>query len=441
MSMATVRFYKNRYYYPHYSNNIQAVGSAKQYTPVNMGLRTGTIRVAGSMDDFMNCNYLAITRSGRTLYAWIDDVSYRTANSFDVTYQVDAWRTYRSSVTLGTQFIERSNTVTYKRDDLLGSTKAYPDVVHRMQSIGDNNKRVLVVQTKNFVGEQLSNTPVQPTPHNFWFVEYDIHDWANNEVIGQFMNAITGGAEPTNIVTVYSVPYVDISHLPTRDLIVTYGGSDSYNVPGFKSLTQGQTMQLSTFVETEILLDHVDIDELLRVDHSVQLVVPDAGILNIPDYLLKESKLYLRQDVDIFSGASNYMIKSDTKYSAQSVRGSSISSIPIISDPMQTYISQNQNALATSLIGDVATVFGGLAMIGSQGAIGTGATLSGLNGIINRQAMIEDMANKTSNPPAFLGTALASFFNRQFWTIVTKQAVDNANQVHGNYGYPLNKAS
>ena len=108
---------------------------------------------------------------------------------------------------------------------------------------------------------------------------------------------------------------------------------------------------------------------------------------------------------------------------------------------MQTYISQNQNALATSLIGDVATVFGGLAMIGSQGAIGTGATLSGLNGIINRQAMIEDMANKTSNPPAFLGTALASFFNRQFWTIVTKQAVDNANQVHGNYGYPLNKVA
>ena len=92
------------------------------------------------------------------------------------------------------------------------------------------------------------------------------------------------------------------------------------------------------------------------MDHSVQVVVPDAGIISIPDYMLKDGDLYLRQDVDMFSGASNYMVVSDNKYFTQSVRGSSISSIPIISDPMETYISQNQNALATALIGDVASI-------------------------------------------------------------------------------------
>lgn len=441
MSMASLQLYKNRWQYPNYGS-ISAVGNSMPCTPVGTGLKSGTIKVKGNMADFLNCNYLGFTRSGKTIYAWIEEVKFSTANSFEVSYRVDPWRTYRNNVVLGNQFIERSMTPTNKRDDMLGSSQEEPEVIERVHTIGNSSNRVLVVQAKVYTGEQFSNTPVQPTPHRFYFLEYNIHAWTQNATLNQFITAITGGAEPENIVTMYSIPYVDTSHLPTDNLYIH--GKDTITIPGFKLLNEGYSMQGRLYNETKINLG-VDIDELLRVDHSVQLVVPDAGIISISDEMLKDGDLYLRQDVDMFSGASNYMVVGATKYFTQSVRGSSISSIPIISDPMETYISQNQNALATSLIGDVASIAGGVVVAGSTGGLGavmgSGAVVSGINGIVSRQASIQDMASKTSNPPAFLGTAMASNFNQLFWTVVTKQHVDNAGLVHSNFGYPLNKVA
>lgn len=440
MSMARLQFYKNPWHYPQYGS-ITPYGNPMDCTPVGTGLKTGRIRVKGNMADFMSCNYLSLTRNGKTIYAWIEDVYFHTANSFELTYKVDAWRTYRNHIDLGTQFIERSNTVTYKRDDLLGATQAHPEVLVKLHAIGNSNNRVLVVQTRVYDGEQFSNTPVHPSPYRFYFLEYNIHSWTSNQALSTFISAITGSAKPENIVTIYSVPWVDISHLPTVALTIY---PSNVSIPGFKLLNQEYTMQGRLFNETKIEIeDLVDINELLRVDHSVQVVIPDAGIISIPDYMLKDGDLYLRQDVDMFSGASNYMVTSRFKYYTQSVRGSAVSSIPIVSDPMDTYISQNQNALATALIGDVASIIAGGATAYATGGLGTaiGASMasSGLSNIVNRYASIQDMQSKVSNPPAFLGTALASSFNQMFWLVITRQPVDNANLVHSNFGYPLNK--
>ena len=164
--------------------------------------------------------------------------------------------------------------------------------------------------------------------------------------------------------------------------------------------------------------------------------------MSIPDELLVKEDLRLRQDIDLFSGACNYMLVTGTAdYYTQSVRGSSISSIPIVSDPFDTYLSQNQNALATSLIGDVASIATGFAAAGATGgmgaAIGGGMAASGFNNIVSKVAQMKDMATQYSNPPAFLGTALAANFNGVFWVVITKESVSNADQVHSNFGYPL----
>lgn len=442
MSMARLQLYKNPWHYPNYGS-ITPYGSPMDCVPVGTGLRTGKIRVRGNMADFMSCNYLALTRNGKTIYAWIEDAYFHTADSFEITYRVDAWRTYKDHIDLGVQFIERSNVVTFKRDDLLGATQAHPEVLERVHTINNSNNRVLVVQTRVYDGEQFSNTPVHPSPYRFFFLEYNIHNWAGNPTLNSFMTAITGSAEPENIVTMYSIPWVDTSHLPTAPLIIHPSG---VTIEGFKMLGEDRTMQGRLFNETKIMIeDLVNIDELLRVDHSVQVVVPDAGIISIPDYMLKDGDLYLRQDVDMFSGASNYMVVSRSKYFTQSVRGSAVSSIPIVSDPMDTYISQNQNALATALIGDVASIITGATTAYATGglgsAIGASMTSSGISNIINRYASILDMQNKVSNPPAYLGSALASSFNQMFWLVITRQPVDNASIVHANFGYPLNKVA
>lgn len=436
MSMATLTFYKNPYHYPDYGS-ITQVGDSLQCVPVGMGLRTGTIQVKGNMADFMNCNYLSITRSGKTLYAWIDEVRYHTANSFEVSYTVDAWRTYRDNVILGTQYIERSPRTTTKPDDLLDSENPTPTTRTLLFQIGNGAKRVFVVQTRVPSGAAYTRSPVQPTPYQFFLIEYDVNNWQQTTPLMELMLAVSG-AEPENIVTMYSVPYFDTSQLGTQPLILEPSGQ---TIEGFKFLGNDVAPNTLLFNEAAIDIDE-DIDELRRREHSVQVVIPEAGIMSIPDELLVKGNLRLRQDIDLFSGACNYMlVTGSSDYYTQSVRGSSISSIPIVSDPYDTYISQNQNALATSLIGDVASIATGVAAAGATGgmgaAIGGGMAASGFNNIVSKVAQLKDMATQYSNPPAFLGTALAANFNGVFWVVITKESVSNADQVHENFGYPL----
>ena len=466
MTMATLQFFRNGYYYPHYTEKLTSYGSPMECTPVGLNLRNGTLRIRGNMDDFMSCNYLALTREGHTLYAWIDDVKFRTEDSFDITYSVDAWRTYKDKINLGVQYIERHPTPTNQLDPLLGAEQDYPDVESHVIKNVSSNERIFVVQVRPAQGEIFSNTPVQPTPYQFYMTNYKVNNWADNKQLQQLLSALEGGAETENIVTMYSIPYMELHDLVDRELPVRHSGGETTKISGWKMLgVYGEEDPNSRlFLQTNIFFygDLYDLDReaLLRVNHSVQIVIPEAGIIDIPDYLLMKDDLQLRQDIDLFSGASNYMLMTGSEelgtaeYYTQSVRGSSVSSIPILSDPMDTYMSQNQNALTTSLMGDVATIGASLAMFTPQGrAVGTamgigngmttGAGLlgaySGVNSIMDRKASTKDAGTKYSNPPSFLGTALAGNFNNRFWLVITKDPVDNATDVHTNYGYQYGK--
>lgn len=440
--MAILQLYKNLYKYPHYSETLQTWGRPMDCTPVGINLKSGSIRVKGEMSDFMGANYLSLTRDSETIYAWIDNVEYINAELFNISYSVDAWRTYKDYIVLGDQFIVRQPEETTQYDPLLGSEYKRPEVACTKYAIGDRTKRVFVVQVRVSTGEIFSRTPVNPSPYQFYMKEYSLNDWTSDESIDLLMSALTDGAESTNIVTMYSIPYMDLSTLSEAALIISTGSS-SVTINGFKMLGLEDDPTSLLTIETPIMRDMSTIDELLRVDHNVQLVIPEAGIIHIPDELLVRSDLILRQDIDLYSGACNYMLITSTgDLYTQSVRGSSISSIPIVSDPMDTYISQNQNALATSLIGDVASmVVGGATAVASGGAtalIGAGAVMNGVSNIANRSASIHDMANKVSSPPAFLGTALVSNFNQMFWLVTTKTQVTNADYVHNKFGYPVN---
>lgn len=437
--MIMLRFYQNPYTYPDYGP-ATPIGEEIPSTPVGMGLKTGTLRVRGDLSKFMECNYLRITDDGKILYAWIEDITFRNEGNWNVSYRVDPWRTYRTKINLGTQYIERSQTVTNKPDPLLGSTDPTPETKTLLHHIGNGSKRVFVVQTRVPEGAAFTRSPVQPTPYQFFFCEYNVNNWlqggADNPLFN-LMFAIQGEAQPENIVTMYSVPWFDTSGLSTQPLTV---GGNASTIEGFKFLDSSISPNTILYNEAEINIDE-NMSQLRRVEHEVQLVIPEAGIISIPDELLLKGNLRLRQDIDLFSGASNYMLVSGTaEYYTQSVRGSSISSIPVVSDPLDTYLSQNQNALATSLIGDVASIAGGVgaavATGGMGAAVGAGIASGGFNSLMNKAASMKDMKTAYSNPPAFLGTALASNFNGIFWVVVTKQRVGNQTQVNSNFGYP-----
>lgn len=446
MAMARLRLYKNPYMYPEYGS-ITAYGSEMECVPVGVGLRTGTLHVRGNLSDFMNCNYLRITRDGKTIYAWIEDVTVRTDQSMEVNYRVDAWRTYRNNVTLGNQYIVRSPQVTYKKDDLLGSSQGYADVSTKNHSFPNADQNVLVVQVRPGTGEAKSNTPVQPTPYQFYVTPYSTNDWKSNSAILNLINALSGGAETENIVTMYSIPYMNTSGLPPVSLPVKRGG-ETTNIDGFYLIgTDVNNVHQRLTREREILFpEDVNLNELCRVEHTIQIVIPSAGIIRLPIEIAQKFDLTLRQDIDIFSGASNFMVMSgDSSYYDLSVRGSSTATIPILSDPMDTYVSQNQNALTTALIGDVASIGVGTFMALRGGGLGLlaggGSAAASFQSVASTLASVFDSSSRYSNPPAYLGTATAAHFGDRFWVVVSRNPVDNASLVHNSYGYPLGKVA
>ncbi len=386
------------------------------------------------MNEIFAFNYISFTRDGRQIYAWVENIEELSGNRlYRVHYSTDPLRTYRGDIVLGTQYIARSPNPTLLEDELLSSTQEHNDYMRIAYNIGNPNYRYCVVQTRVYTGESNSNTPGQPSPYRFYFCRYSVNDWLNSQPINSLISRLSSSSKAENIVTIYSIPYVDTSQLIDTHLTVIYtGGNASDPISGWKMLgrASGGTSHLLT--------NFTDIGfqpELTKTRHSVQLIFPDAGIMNIPDEFLYSEGLCIRQDVDLFSGACNYILCLDRLTPTHlSVRGSSLSSIPILSDPFETYISQNQNTLAVGLLGDVASFTAGL-YAGDMKTTGT----AGMS-LLNTFSSLGDARNAIpSNPPAFLGSALVSGFNNRFWAQMIAKPFDNELEVRERYGYPQHR--
>lgn len=440
MGMASIQFYRNNYNYPKYSNTITPVGEPMPSTPVGVGLKAGSVRVKGTMPDFMSCNYMRIDRDGARIYAWIDDVEYHTDGSFHVRYSVDPWRTFKDKVQLGTQFIKRSTQVTNKLDTLLGGNRQEFDMSTQTLPWGNYNARVLVIQVTPEPAYIVNNTPVQPTPYHFYFASYDPNNWQASDTLVNFFSKLRSSSAISNVITLYSLPYMNITTLPEVVLPLFEGEELVEEVEGFKMLS-GTNDVKNLLTRSRLIEPPLNIDTLSTVTHTTQVLVPDAGILNIPLEVWHKGNVKVRQDVDLFSGASNYMITcgENDEVTAISVRGSSTSSIPVISNPYDTYISQNQNALTTSLIGDVASLaIGAGTFMLSPNIMSAGAAVKGVTGLVSDYSSLQDKQNMSpSNPPSFLGTAMANHFGNFLFLITKTPKITNRSIVNERYGYPL----
>lgn len=440
MTMAILEFFKNKHYYPHYSEQLEGYDWPMDCTPVGINQRGGTLRVRGDMAYFSGCNYISLTRNYQKIYAWIDNLTYRTPESFEVAYTVDAWRTYKDRVILGTQFLKRTPTPTDKMDTLLGGTKPAVDVHTQEYVWGNYHTRVLCVQVVPEPAYVVNNTPVQPTPYHFYFCAYNPDNWQASQPLVDFFSKLRGSSAITNIITMYSLPYMDISGMNTVGLPLMEGDNQVDVAEGFKFLS-GTNNVKDLLKRSKLIQLDTPISEITRTAHTVQVLIPEAGIMNVPDEYLLRGNVRVRQDVDLFSGASNYTLTygEENKMSGISIRGSSTSSIPVISSPYDTYISQNQNALTTSLIGDVASVaIGAGTFLMAPNMLSGGVALSGVKGLVGDMSTLQDKQNMAqSNPPSFLGTAMANHFSSKFFVIVKRPYIENMTMVNERYGYPL----
>lgn len=434
--MNTVQLYKNPYPYPTYTRTLTKY---KEFTatPRNMNLREGYVDLPLTFADVNEYNYLSFTRDGITVYAWITDAEEIGGNNrFRLKYTTDALRTFLPKVNLGVQYVERGPTPTSLYDELLGSDDPYPEVTHQELDFGHPHMRTMVVQARKpksqGEADRPSNTPVNSTQYNFHMVPYDARDPLATPAIKNMMINIREGS-PDLIVTMYSVPYVDLTGIPLGPCPINNnftGNPEWYKLPE----TGPQHTRFTTITYVGLPAG------LTKVDHSVQIVIPEAGIMNVPVELLRSTVVGILRVTDIFSGLTNYMLTDENgRPFPISVRGSAINSIPIVGDPLETYLSQNQNALSTAAMGDVATLIGGIAMLSTGNIAGGAMVVGGLGGIASKQATLKDAANNYSNPPAFLGSALAALYSDKFFVVVKKTKVTNASQVNSNFGYPQNR--
>lgn len=440
MTMAKVQFYKNKNSYPKYSNTLVPYSSEVDSTPVGMGLKSGSIRVSGTMDKFMSCNYIRIKRGTSVLYGWIDEVNYHTANSFTIHYSVDPFRTFKDKIEIGTQYLRRSSTVTNKRDMLLGGLKE--EFAFETQNLiwGNYHTRVLVVQVTPEVGYIVNNTPVQPTPYHFFVANYNPDNWQASAHIVDFFTKLKASSAISNVITTYTMPYMDTSTLPAVDLQLMEGKEIASTVTGFKMIS-GTLDVKDLLTRSRIIEPPMPYSELSKIQYTTQVMVPDAGIMNVTNEIWSKGNVKVRQDIDLFSGASNYMITCGVNddLTGVSVRGSSTSSIPIISNPYDTYLSQNQNALTTSLIGDVASLAIGAGTFAmAPNIVSGGAAIKGVTGLVSSYSSMEDKKNMSpSNPPSFLGTAMANHYSSNLFLLSKYAKITNKTIVNGAYGYPV----
>lgn len=444
MTMATVQFYKNPYSYPDFKKTLSPVTQPSECTPKNTTLKGGSLHISGQWGEQTDHNYLRIKRDGTTLWAWVDNVITRTANSVQVDYTVDPFRTWKDNINLRHQFVARQPQETMLYDELLAGTQQAmeEDIVEHTWSSTD--KRVLVVQVRRQnTADLVSVSPVQPTPYQFYMVEYETNAWTKKSAIVNLFNELLINSETENLVTLYSVPYINMNGFADASLPVKHPGEPAKSISGFKfigSLTIGDPVQ-DYFVRYSPVAFPYNKFDMMQVKHDLKILIPGAGIINVSDEAIQKGNLKIRQDIDLFSGGSNFMLTcgSGNQPTGQSVRGSSVASIPILSDPYDTYISQNQNALTTSMIGDVASITGGVGSMAVGNPVGGAMALSGARGLHGTATSKNDLKNMLpSNPPSFLGTALANHFNNTFYSIFTYDGVDNRGDVHTHFGYPIN---
>jgi hypothetical protein len=447
--MYTLTLFQNPHSYPNYGSVTQ-VGTSFTITGVDIDDMQGEITTDKlTYAQRFSVNYLKLERDGVTLWAWITNVSRVSgANLVKLNFKIDAFRSFRASTTFGSQLVVRQPEATFDYDPLLRGNTGEPNTVTTTRIDIDNpDFRVLVVQIMRPDGDTNNYTnPVQPSPYIFYFKQYNINSQQTDTDIAALIKAITNSARPSNLAAIYSVPVFSSGGmtLTMGSLPLIIGGSQVNIGSNFFRMTGGSwalaVRRLSpTFTFTD--------KDILRTKHTVSIVIPEAGIIPVPDEVLFKANLRIRQDIDLYTGASNYMLVYDgADATPYSVRSGGLAGVPIAYDVQQQMFAANKSNIISGLAGDVASIGIGVAGIagagvtgGISGYMGAGMIAKGAMGILGTMGSLADTINQQVNPPSYLGSALAANFGQSFFIVTTRGRADNATVVRARYGYPVNQ--
>lgn len=454
--MNTLTLYKNTAPFPHFNDSI-AFYKSFNVTPLHQNLRSGYVDLQLSLDDLMSFNYLSYERSGNTIYGWVTDAQKLGGSMlYRITFEIDAYRTYRSSIIMGSQWIERaSNIMGYAKDPLYSAINPGQEIVTLQYVFPDFSYRTLVVQVRD-ESSSVTGSPLQPSPYTLYMLRYNVSNWTAEPKIVALIEHLRNSAEVSNIATIYSVPgwaYTSTDQeihtirvkKTTQEKLFNGIWDSTVDFNGWAKFYAIDVAHLKKSVEIGFLPD----DQFKRVHNQSRLVFPDAGVMEIPEHVMFSPKKRITRYIDIYSGASNYVLEYSINDGVNwmpmdnMVRGSAIGNIPVLSSPADSYVSQNQNSLITQVLGDTAVLVGaGASMFVTGGTslpVAGPIAASAASGLMNTAGNIGDADRRPpSNPPAVLGTALEPHYPGGFWLVWTSQKYDDLTALKAKMGNAVN---
>lgn len=452
--MYTIQFYTNPHNYPNYGS-ITAVGEPFTIPGIDIDDAVGEFQTDKlSYAQRFSVNYLSLVRDGVTLYAEITNITRVSgANLVRINFKIDAFRSFKDITTFGTQMVVRQPTATFDLDPLLrGATGEVNDtIVTEITGLGSPGTRWMVIQIMRPTdGTMNYRTPVQPSPYVFYLKSYTMSTFHSDTSIQALMNIITDSSRPTNIATIYTVPSFFAGALTLSagtSIPIMIDGVQTDVGTDFRLVVSGDWANALKLTSDSFNLSDKSI---LRTRHTVSVIIPEAGVLQVPDEILFKPGLKVRQDIDLYTGASNYMLIYDgvvaTPYS---VRSGGVSNIPIAYDMQQQTLASNRTSITAGIVGDVASVGIGLAgmasavgsggLLAPAGIMGGGMALKGAIGLVSTFGALGDAVNSQVNPPSYLGSATVLNYAQRCYLMITKGRNDNASIVNTRYGYPVNQ--
>lgn len=444
--MATVTLQTNPYNYPQYLYSaVPTVKVISNVTPKYQDSRHGYIQVQlDTRDDMYSFNYLKLEyiSGGRDIHAWVTDIEEISGNYlYRIHYEIDAYRTFISRCTIGNQFVLRNMTPNHILDGLLHTNPYWTESTHAY-AWDAQNMGYAVMQYITPDDEQPWAKP-GPVPYDLYFIPYT--DSGTPPIgLARALRAMATGSD-TNLVGIYTIPYVNLSGAtlwadegPRKDWY--YFDTADYSPAKF------QTEVLISLTSSPISIT----DTFFQTEHDVTVVIPNAGIMKVPENIQRAGSFYLRMMVDPYTGTASYDIKTTSGAANLSglkdkfLRSPGLGAINVVTDQAAAYQSQNRNQINASVLTDTAQIVGGAALILSGNpagiASGIGMASSGIGNTVARKTMELDLENRISeSPTSFAGCATVYTYYNQFWIIKRSKAATNASVVHTRYGYPQRK--
>lgn len=442
-----VTLLSNRYRYPDYEASVDTLASKSFTNCVELGVggKTGTLRIGASSSDVSQFNYLSFDLGGKLYYAWITEWKKFNSTQYEVSYQIDAFRTYQNDITYGNQWIKRDMTESFYRDNMLQSTNPHMSQNTTILNYPDPDTRYLAIQwSKN---PYKVAHPIQPSPFGLYFMPYNVHTGSSDVTeLMTWLASVPG--RPRNLGGIYSVPYVDTSLLVGNSLLNAdfiapdnAVGEIAQSFPTLYHMPETLTAQaMRGAFRRSLVIPNGFADDIFRMEHSVTLMIPDGGIIEIPDSMLGGGKnLTLTQSSDPYSGITSYTLDLDGKPTNQVVRGTALSAIPSISDEAAAYYSINSAAITAEAMNNagslLATTSTALGVAGPIGAVS--AAIGGFGAFKDAAEQHRINAEKAkTTPPTMSGSALILNHSNRVWMVENRAYPKNPMQLYARFGYP-----